>query len=200
MSETYVNQVTLDCLLNRELIESHLKSKMSKSVNRKDKKFYRKRIYNLVKELLIVKDENMDNNIPPDVRYAFDNFVKTCVVHFKNTDTSDIIQSDYKNIEESVLIGNDIPELNDDKLTKEDADKLLLRTIKVNTNSLDHFVKKKPIANKREMILPKQKNIDLKDPALKMKGVVAKDKKKNLNNKYEETKNNKKEHPDETPK
>lgn len=201
MSETFVNQVTLDCLLNRDLLNSHLKNKISKSTNRKDKKFYRKRIYTLVKELLIEKDvSNNINiiNIPPDVKYAFDNFVKTCITHFKNTDTCDIIQSDYQNIEESILIGNDIPELNDDHLTKEDADKLLIRSIKLPTNNtLDHFVKKKVTSNKKNMILPKQKNIDLKDPSLKMKGVVAKDKKKNLHNKYEETNDKEKE---ETPK
>lgn len=201
MSETFVNQVTLDCLLNRDLLNSHLKSKMCKSANKKDKKFYRKRIYTLVKDLLIEKDasNNLNSiNIPPDVKYAFDNFVKTCITHFKNTDTCDIIQSDYQNIEESVLIGNDIPELNDDHLTKEEADKLLIRSIKLPANNtLDHFVKKKVTANKKKMILPKQKNIDLKDPSLKMKGVIAKDKKKNLHNKYEETNDKEKQ---ETPK
>lgn len=201
MSETFVNQVTLDCLLNRELLDSHLKSKMCKSANKKDKKFYRKRIYTLVKDLLIEKDvsnnSNVNSHISPDVKYAFDNFVKTCITHFKNTDTCDIIQSDYQNIEESILIGNNIPELNDDHLTKEEADKLLIRSIKLPTNNtLDHFVKKKT-TNKKNMILPKQKNIDLKDPSLKMKGVIGKDKKKNLHNKYEETNNKEKEKPSE---
>ena len=62
-----------------------------------------------------------------------------------------------------------------------------MRKINVKQNSLDAFVKKKK--NPKEIILPKQKKINLKDPLLKNKGII---KKKNIINKYEETSDNKK--------
>ena len=38
---------------------------------------------------------------------------------------------------------------------------------------------------KNDMILPKQKNINLRDPELKTKGIKISSKKKNIRNKYE---------------
>ena len=52
MSEAYLNQVTIDCLLNKQLIKKHLKNKSVNQINKEDRKFYRKRIHNLFKELL----------------------------------------------------------------------------------------------------------------------------------------------------
>lgn len=194
MSEAFLNQVTLDCLLNKDLIENHLKLKTEKSVNKKDKKFYRKRIYQLTKELLTKTDET--KNISPDVKYAFDNFVKTCIFHFKTSDTCDIIQEDYKDIDDLDNILPDVTDLNfindNNNLTNEEANKLMMRSIKLSNSTLDQFVKRKTINKTEDIILPKQKDINLNDPSLKTKG-VKKGKKNNINNKYEETNENKKE-------
>ncbi len=46
MSQAYVNQLTIDCLLNKDVINKHLKSKQSKKENKEEIKFYKKRIYN----------------------------------------------------------------------------------------------------------------------------------------------------------
>lgn len=198
MSNSFLNQVTLDCLLNKELIENHLKNKTEKSVNKKDRKFYKKRIYQLVKELLITKEDV--ENISPDVKYAFDNFVKTCIFHFKTADTCDIIQEDYKNIHDSDNILPNTSDLNfidkENNLTSEEANKLMMRSIKMPTASLDQFVKRKNIVKNDNIILPKKKDINLQDPILKTKGVkkdIKKSKKNNINNKYEETNEDKKE-------
>lgn len=191
MSDSFINQVTLDCLLNRELLDKKLSNKMAKSFNKQDKKFYRKRIHNLAKELLLSKEDLTD--IPPDIKFSFNNFMKVCINHFKNIDNNDIIQQehiDYANLEESVTIGENISEINDDKiLTKDEADKLLMRSINLAAPTLDTFVQRKITKPPTQMIIPKQKEINLRDPALKEKGISNKGKKKNINNKYDETPN-----------
>ena len=182
MQENFLNEVTLDCLVNRDQYDRYISNKLLNKNNKKDKKFYRKRIYNLTKELLLSKEE--PTNLFPDVKYAFDNFINCCIQYFKSIDTNDIIQSDYQSIETSCAIGNSIQELNvDDIQNKEEADKLLMRSINILTPSLDNFVKKKYTKKPEEIILPKQKDIDLKDPNLKNKGIC---KKKNITNKYDE--------------
>jgi len=195
MGDSFVNQVTLDCLLNRELIDKKLSNKVAKSVDKKDKKFYRKRIHNLAKELLLSKEELKD--IPPDIKFAFNNFIKVSINHFKMIDNNDIIQQehiDYENVENSIAIGENINEINDNNiLNKEDADKLLMRSINITKPTLDNFVQRKITKPPKQMIIPKQKEINLKDPALKEKGITNKGKKKNITNKYDETPDEKKE-------
>ena len=188
MSVAFVNQVTLDCLLNKEMFNKHVKNKKSKLINKEERKFYKKRIYNLFKELLITKEEPED--LLPDVKYAYDNFIHSCIHYFKTIDNNDLNQEEYKNLYEEPDISN-ISELNDDSLkTEEEANKLLMRSIKITTPPLDKFVKRKTTKPQEQIIMPKQKEINLNDPELKLKGI---NKKKNITNKYDEINNSKKE-------
>ena len=182
MSDAFLNQVTLDCLLNKDMYNKHLLSDKKKTDNKKDKKFYKRRIFNLVKEILITKEAPSD--LFPDVKYTFDNFMDSCIHYFKSKDNNDIIQAEYKNIEENNKVESDLLESNvDSPFTEEEANKLLMRSIKIKNTSLDNFVKIKYIKQSNEIILPKQKEINLKDPDLKNKGIS---KKKNITNKYDE--------------
>jgi hypothetical protein len=188
MSEAFVNQVTLDCLLNKEMFNKHIKTQKAKLINKEERKFYKKRIYNLFKELLITKEEPED--LLPDVKYAYDNFIYSCIHYFKTIDNNDLNQEEYKNLYEEPDISN-IPELNDNNLkTEEEANKLLMRSIKITTPPLDKFVKRKTTKVEEQIIMPKQKEINLNDPELKLKGI---NKKKNITNKYDEINNSKKE-------
>jgi hypothetical protein len=188
MSEEFLNKVTLDCLLNKTMYNNYLLSEQKKITNKKDKKFYKRRIFNLVKEILITKEEPTD--LFPDVKYTFDNFVESCIHYFKSKDNNDIIQSEYKNIEEH-NITSDLLESNvDGDYIGEEANKLLMRSIKITNSSLDNFVTKKFTKPPRQLILPKQKDVNLKDPDLKNKGIR---KKKNIINKYDENIDAKKE-------
>ena len=45
MSEDLINQITLDCLLNKQMYGSHLRKKKVKKHNNEERKFYRKRFY-----------------------------------------------------------------------------------------------------------------------------------------------------------
>ena len=189
MSEAFLNQVTLDCLLNKNMYNKHLLAERNKTTNKRDKKFYKRRIFDLTKELLISKEE--PDNLFPDVKYAFDIFVDSCIHYFKSKDNNDIIQAEYKNIEESNVIESDLLEqtVNSD-LTEEEANNILMRSFKITKPSLDNFVTIKYTKKPSEIILPKQKDINLKDPDLRNKGIR---KKKNIINKYDENINSQKE-------
>ena len=189
MSDAFVNQVTLDCLLNKEMFNKHVKTQKAKLINKEERKFYKKRIYNLFKELLITKEEPED--LLPDVKYAYDNFIYSCIHYFKTIDNNDLNQEEYKNLNNEEPDISNIPELNDNNLkTEEEANKLLMRSIKITTPPLDKFVKRKTTKVEEQIIMPKQKEINLNDPELKLKGI---NKKKNITNKYDEINNSKKE-------
>jgi hypothetical protein len=178
----YVDQLTLECLMNKDQYSLHMKKPAtSKKINNSDRKFYKKRIYDLTKQLL--------NNQPtekmfPDVVFSFESYIKACIDYFKVLDKSDILQQDYQDIpgEESFPA-----ELNTDHIsTPQDADQLMLRSIKIQEpNALEKLVKRTSTKLKKPMILPREKDINLKDPNLKNKGIR---KKNNINNKYEDEK------------
>ena len=204
MSQAFVDQVTLDCLLNKSMFNAHVKNKKAQSINKEERKFYKKRIYNLFKELLINKAEPED--LLPDVKYAYDNFIKASINYFKTIDNNDLLQEEYKTLDEEETINiNAIPELGDDDniVGVENADKLLMRSIKITQPSLDKYVKRKSTKPEEKLIMPKQKDINLKDPELKVKGIQSNSnnsnnsnniqKKENITNKYDEIINTKKE-------
>lgn len=185
MTQEYINKITLDCLINKEQFNRYINDKITKTLNKKDKKFYRRRIFDLTKSLLINK--NKPTNLPPDVKYAFDNYMKSCIDYFKTIDNNDIIQDEYKDLNDLNEIMNE--HLNNELLdsdlnleSKEEADKLMMRSINLKP-TLNNFIQKVKIKSE-EIILPKQKEINLTDPVLKTKGI----KKKNINNKYDENK------------
>jgi hypothetical protein len=195
MSQAFVDQVTLDCLLNKSLFNTQVKNKKAQSVNKEERKFYKKRIYNLFKEILINKAEPAD--LLPDVKYTYDNFINASINYFKTIDNNDLLQEEYKTLHEEALVNiNGIPDLGDD-IALEEADKFMMRSIKIKTPSLDKYVKRKSIKPEERLILPKQKEVNLMDPELKVKGLQSNNnniiKKKNITNKYDELINTKKE-------
>ena len=96
MSQSLVNQITLDCLLNKETMEKHVIRQREKQINREDLNFYRKRIFNLFKELISNKKPN---DLAPDVKYAYDTFIKSAIGYFKVVDNNDLLQEEYNDVE-----------------------------------------------------------------------------------------------------
>jgi hypothetical protein len=182
-SDAFLNQVSLDYLINTKQYKIQLTNTLNKKINKKDKRFYRRRILNLTKELLSKEDSEIV--VSPDIKYAFDNLVKTCVHYFKILDRNDIIQEDYNEFDDEIKEEKEISET--EKFLKEENEKLLMRSVKMSNNSLDNFIKIKMTKSVEEIIIPQQKEINLKDPILKIKGI---NKKKNIINNYDEdTKN-----------
>jgi len=177
-SESFLNQVSLDYLINTKQYKLHLTNTINKKINKKDKKFYRRRIQSLTKELLSKEEEIV---ISPDVKYAFDNFIKTCIHYFKILDRNDILQEDYDKFDDEIKEEKEISET--DQFLKEENEKLLMRSVKMSNHSLDNFIKIKMTKKPEDLIIPQQKEINLKDPILKNKGII---KKKNIINNYGE--------------
>jgi hypothetical protein len=179
-----VSAVTLNCLMNQEQYGKYLEDKKPKNQKnkRKDRKFYRKRILEITKQLLSASITNTATDINKDIQIVFDRYIDTCIERFKIIDKTDIIQSEHgATIYESTI--NDIL-IDAPSLSAQEADKELLmsNTKIINTNTLDAFVKVKTSKPRKKEIIPLQKDINLKDPALKNKGIR---KKKNINNKYD---------------
>ena len=61
-------------------------------------------------------------------------------------------------------------------------DSLLIRKINV-SNTLDNFVIRN--SSKKKVIIPKKKNVNLRDPSLKTKGTEKMGEKNNIDNIYE---------------
>jgi hypothetical protein len=112
--DEYLNNITLKYLTNVDYQPDSNQTNndacnMNKSKNtgyrQKDKKFYKKRILNIIKILLndIEDRDNIDNSdknsysLFPDIKKSFDVFIKTSIDYFKSKDKCDIIQSDYNN-------------------------------------------------------------------------------------------------------
>jgi hypothetical protein len=120
----------------------------------------------------------------PDVVFSFESYIKACIEYFKVLDKSDILQQDYQDLPD----GDHFPaELNTDHISNsQEADQLMLRSIKIQEpNALEKLVKRTTTKLKKPMILPREKEINLKDPNLKNKGIR---KKNNINNKYDDEK------------
>jgi hypothetical protein len=182
-SNDLINKITLDYLLNTEQYGKykHTQEK-EKNVNKKDKRFYRKRIFNLFKELLTMS--KIHENLSPDVIYTFDSFLNASINYFQTLDKSDILQEDYKFMDDTNDDINNIVVENGQSI--ESANKLVMRSIPLTQGSLSQFVTKK-VSKPKLLILPKQREIDLLNPELKTKGIP----KKNITNKYDETKDTK---------
>jgi len=180
-SESTINQITLDCLLNRTQYEKYVSKKILNQISRKDQLFYRKRALNLTKELL-KGDEDLF--VSPDVKYAFECYIKTCVRYFRVLDKSDLIQEEYKSLNLTSQLSEEEMKQSLDGLTE--LDEILMRKINLKHNgTLDNFVEIKTLVQEDMVVIPppQQRRINLKDPILRNKGIR---KKKNLENKYNE--------------
>ena len=185
----YVNQVTLECLMNKDTYQKYVATKKKSVVNKKDQKFYRRRILSLTKELLYPEETaekpttatktTSTTSRDPNIVGLFQIYSKACIEYFKTLDKNDIIQEDYSTLtlETAEMSAEDIK-------TQAEIDQLFMRSIHVKEpTTLDKFVNRSTTTPKEDPILPKQKDINLRDPALKNKGIC---KKKNITNKYEE--------------
>jgi hypothetical protein len=157
-----LNDITLRFMMNRELYENYIlsKSEQTKEDVNEEKRFYRSRIFQLSKVLLLNDKEreryflmNPDFDISKisfDVFLSFDNFVKNAIQNFKNIDTTDVLQSEFPIFEEP----------------QDDYEDTEVQMYTPKQNTLDNFI----ITKKEEIILPKEKFVDLSDPKFKKKG------------------------------
>lgn len=184
MSQSLVNQITLDCLLNGSAT-IHVMKNSEKQINKEEFKFYRKRIFNLFKDII---NNNSPDDLSPDVKYTYETFIKSTINYFKVVDKNDLLQEEYNElIHEDYKSDDSINKISKEYLEiNNDANKLMMRSVKMNVNTLDKYVKRISRKKDEKIFLPKCREVDIMKPELKNKGI-----KKNINNIYEDEKKNK---------
>ena len=137
-------------------------------VSKEDKKFYRKRIIQLTKDLF--KDKT-DYNIIND---SFDAYIKSVIDYFKFIDKKEIMQEEYKDLEKKTTANKKVKEYD-----SRESDKLMMKEVTMKTNdNIKNFALVTNKKKKDKLKTPKQKDINLKTDKLKNKGVKKKEKKK----------------------
>jgi hypothetical protein len=168
-----LSEINLEFLMNK----SSSKVKSSQSINttnknKRDTKFYRKRIYDLTKHLL--NEDEPTQNYSADIKKSFQQYIRTCIDYFKILDTTDILQENYADLLDDSH--------NPSPITPPD-DMAMLRSIKITEpNSLEKLVTVKRTNPHTKIHIPIQQTINIKDPVLKNKGIR---KKKNIINNYD---------------
>jgi hypothetical protein len=129
MSQAFVDQITLDYLLNKEMYNSHVNNKKAAQVNKEERKLYKKRVYNLFKDIINNEDPA---DLLPDVKYAYNNFFNACIHYLKAKDTNDFVQAEFKGFvfteENEEITDVSLNEINQKDNCLE-ADKEMLRSI-----------------------------------------------------------------------
>ena len=170
-----INYITLETMANFDTYNKYLKRNNLEhdTVLKGDKRFYRKRIAAMAKDILNNNvNNNSDSPINDVIINAFNAFARLCISHFKFKDTMDNIQGDYKdmmlvdNCGEAGVAGVD----NLEGWSMDEANKLFMKPVDKKVITMDNFVTKTS-PPQDEMIIPKTKDLNLKDPKYKKKDI-----------------------------
>ena len=138
-----INYITLETMANLDTYNKYLKRNNldHDTVLKSEKKFYRKRISAMVKDILY---NNLNNNndapINDIIINSFNAFSRLCISHFKFKDTMDNIQGDYKDM---VLVETTTNgESGVDDWSMNDANKLFMKQVDKKVITMDNFVTK----------------------------------------------------------
>ena len=103
MNLDQVDHVTLDLMVNQPQYERYLRMREADLNGKfeKAKRFYKKRIIEMTRDLLKGETETMSDIF---VSQAFDAYAKACITHFRNKDKNDALQEEH--IAECVAIGH----------------------------------------------------------------------------------------------
>jgi hypothetical protein len=153
-----INMIDLELFANPLELQKLNKDKNLFHIEPKDIKFYKKRIFQMAKNILLHKPEDIK------VKNAFNSFCKVCIDYFKFIDKSDIIQTDYPNVSEKK---KHISQNMDLHTTNE----IIMRTKKIRTPKITDHINIKRKKKKKKIIIPQKRSINLKDIRFQSKGV-----------------------------
>ena len=192
-----LNHITLEYFSNIGLYNKiNSKNGFEHHISKSDKKFYKKRIVNETKKML--KDE-FDNDV---IKEIFNKYILSLINHFKIVDTNELLQKEFldgsnnvfsypyidisTNVDNKYICINDInveEDSNDDTdISNCNPNELLFKQNDCKILTMDSFVTKKSKQKEKKVNYPLMKNINLREPDLKMKGIQKKIKKENLDN------------------
>jgi len=158
-----LNLIDLQYLTNPDKLTKLMQKKDLQQIPRNDLDFYKKRIFQLTKEML------RGEKINTKVNKAFVNYAQICIDHFKFMDKMELIQNDYKDIKSPVNKKN--------IFNMKNSNSMMLRKKKPYRPKITDNIKIKSTRINTPPVIPKTRNFNLKDPKFREKGL----KKKNIN-------------------
>jgi hypothetical protein len=153
-----INMIDLKFLTNPLEMQKLNKDNDVFQIAPNDLAFYKKRIFQMAKNILQQKSTDMK------VQNAFNAYCRVCIDYFKFIDKSEIIQTDYSHLKER-------KQQQPKNINLHTTNVIMMRKKKVRSPKItDHIniIRKK---NTKKTIIPKKRSINLKDPKLQMKGV-----------------------------
>ena len=158
-----LNLIDLQYLTNPDKLTKLMQKKDLQQISRNDLDFYKKRIFQLTKDML------RGEKINTKVNKAFVNYAQICIDHFKFMDKMELIQNDYKDIKSPVNKKN--------IFNMKNSNSMMLRKKKPYRPKITDNIKIKSTRINTPPVIPKTRNFNLKDPKFREKGL----KKKNIN-------------------
>ena len=170
-TEKYINNITLEYLLNPILYEKLIteKNNPNQLLLLEDIVFYKQRICKITKDMC--KGNYIDNNL----KDLFINYAATIVYYLKQLDEKDILQSEYDNINQLDIdseTSTNINEIDIDTEISKKVNEIIINKPKI-INNIDNFIKKNNIIPTNK-ILPTKRIVNINDPILKTKGIKNK--------------------------
>ena len=146
MSDEFVNRITLECLLNKEMYSSQIiPKKKESSLSKEEKKKYRKRVYKLLRDML---EGSPPDDLFLDVKSTCDTFVGSAINYFKVIDKSAILQAEHNDMSNNDMNNNDmnnndisnntVCSIND--VSDYNSCLLPVRSIKIDVPTLDKYI------------------------------------------------------------
>jgi hypothetical protein len=188
--------LTMDTMMNMEAYTKYLKRKQLTSGIKDqsdacERKFYRRRILDLTKEMFRGSHRTENGTNSTGVESAFETYIRACIMHFKFIDLADVLQTEYADMvsapTNTAMPVDDISDLN--KLCFNPNTTKLVKIKAPTSNSLELLFipaasdidKDKVVDHNDNPVLfaPKTRDVNLMDEQFKMKGIKPRLKKSN---------------------
>lgn len=161
---------------SNNLLKNNIGNERKNIFSNEDYKFYKKRIFQTFKDVMLKRIND------PDLVLSFEDFAYTTIKYLKFKDKSMILQEEYKDLSNNkngVHCYNTFVNKPLDKI--EQVNHLLARNLNVKTKSINEClsIKHTELKERKPMMIPKNKDLNLKDPKFKKYGLKNKQKEEN---------------------
>ena len=152
-----INEINRQYLINPTSWEKLNKDSSFNELSNEDFEFYKPRIFKITKDIL--KDKEVDKKI----KKCFMNYAKICIEHFKFIDKRDIIQKEYDEREKK--------NKNTTNFNINESNNLIMKKTEFKKVKITDQMPIKTNIIPKNIVMPKKRIFNLKDPKLKRKGI-----------------------------
>jgi len=163
-------ETTIEYFMNKKNYDKfkNLKIPEVKKQQIREKKFYKKRINNLTRQLIRFQD----NDYPDFLVKSFENYISSSIEYFKMVDHSDSLQNEYIGLYSLEKSEEEVEEENIIITPYQEEVKSLFMNKPTTNTLLDTFITIKKEEKLNPMNIPQQKEINLLDPKFMVKGII----------------------------